>query len=185
MRHLMKKLVSRYKLLNYREKFFPFIFVLFLSLFWISGCFKQSRSLFQDWKFTNAKIKNHRFWIRNKSIIETNLEKVLNVMDPQKTLSGANFAGEIEDIIRGYGLSYSMSSPRTRNSDIFNIHTLQLHCENAKLADLVKLEEAIYQKKPYLSLEKVKLHGNLFNPELLEVDFSLCSLQLKDILNGK
>lgn len=185
MKQLIEKIVCRYKLLNYREKFFPFLFVLFLSLLWVSSCFKQTRSLFQDWKFNNAKIKNHRFWIRNKSIVEANLEKVLNVMDPQKTLSGATFAGEVEDIIRGYGLNYSMSSPRTRNSDIFDIHTLQLHCENAKLADLIKLEEAIYQKKPYLSLEKVKLHGNLFNPELLEVDFSLCSLQLKDILNGK
>ena len=185
MKHFIEKIVSRYKLLNYREKVFPFIFVLFLSLIWLSGCLKQTRNLFQDWKFTSAKIKNHRFWIRNKSIIEANLEKVLNVMDPQKTLSGATFAGEVENIIRGYGLSYSMSSPRTRNSDIFDIHTLQLHCENAKLVDLIKLEEAVYQKKPYLSLEKVKLHGNLFNPELLEVDFSLCSLQLKDILNGK
>lgn len=185
MKRIIENLIARYKLLNYREKFLPFIFVLFLSLIWISGCFKQTRTLFQDWKFANAKIKNHRFWIRNKSIIEANLEKVLSVMDPQKTLSGANFAGEVENIIRGYGLNYSMSSPRTRNSDIFNIHTLNLRCENAKLSDLIKLEEAIYQKKPYLSLEKVKLHGNLFNPELLEVDFSLCSLQLKDILNGK
>ena len=185
MKCLIEKLVARYKLLNYREKFFPFVFVLFLSLFWISGCFKQSRNLFHDWKFTSAKIKNYRFWIKNKVIIGTNLEKVLKVMDPQKTLSGANFAGEVEGIIRGYDLNYSMSSPRTRNSDIFNIHTLQLHCENAKLADLIKLEEAIYQRKPYLSLEKIKLHGSLFNPELLEVDFSLCSLQLKDILNGK
>lgn len=185
MKNLIRKVVCRYKLLNYREKFFPFVFVLFLSLIWISSCFNQTRSLFNDWKFTNAKIKNFRFWIKNKPIVEANLEKVLNVMNPQKTLSGATFAGEVESVIRGYGLNYSMSSPRTRSSDIFDIHTLQLHCENAKLADLIKLEEAIYQKKPYLSLEKVKLHGNLFNPELLEVDFSLCSLQLKDILNGK
>lgn len=185
MKHFVKKLIYRYKLLNYREKFLPFVFVLFLSLFWLSGCIKQTRTLFQNWKFTNAKIKNHRFWIRNKSTIETNLEKVLNVMDPEKTLSGANFAGEVENIIREYGLNYSMSSPRTRSSDVFNIHTLQLHCEKAKMSDLIKLEEAIYQKNPYLSLEKVKIHGNLFNPELLEVDFSLCSLQLKDILNGK
>jgi hypothetical protein len=185
MSRFIKKIAYRYQHLNYREKVLPFIFVLFLSLFWVSGCFKQTRTLFQNWKFTNAKIKNHRFWIRNKSIIETNLEKVLEVMDPQKTFSGATFAGEVENVIRNYDLNYSMSSPRTRNSDIFDIHTLQLHCENAKLEDLIKLEESIYQKKPYLSLEKIKLHGNLFNPELLEVDFSLCSLQLKDILNGK
>ena len=184
MRKLIKLLKFRFYRLNGREKSFLFIFLFILSVVWLSSCLNQTKVLMHDWKFLNAKVKNCRFWIKNKAIVEANLKRVFEVMDPAKTLSGAAFAGEVESIIRAYNLRYFMSSPRTRNGDIFDTHTLQLHCENASLASLIQFEAGLYQKKPYLGLEKVKLHANLFNPELLEADFSLCSLQLKDILNG-
>lgn len=185
----MKKIFNAIKVriqsFNYREKALLLSFMLFLTLFWLSGCFKQLRHLSQELKFVNAKIKNNQFWIKNKSVIEKNLEKVLSIMDPEKTFSGAAFSGEVENVIRTYDLNYSMTSPRTRQGDIFDVHTLQLHCENANLAKLIQFEESIYQKKPYISLEKIKMHANLFNPDLLEVDFTLKALELKDILHEK
>lgn len=185
----MKKIFDIIKMriqsLNYREKVWLLLLMLFIALFWLSGCFKQMKSLSQELKFVNAKLKNNQFWMKNKPVIEQNLEKVLGIMDPEKTFSGAAFSGEVENVIRAYDLNYSMTSPRTHQGDIFDVHTLQLHCENASLAKLIQVEESIYEKKPYLSLEKIKMHANLFNPELLEVDFSLKALELKDILNGK
>ncbi len=185
----MKKFFNSVKIriqsLNYREKVWLLLFMFFATLFWLSGCFKQMRNLSQELKFVNAKLKNNQFWINNRLIVEENLDKVLKIMDPKKTFSGAALSGEIENVIRGYNLNYSMTSPRTRQGDIFDAHTLQLHCENATLDQLIQFEESIYQKKPYISLEKIKMHANLFNPELLEVDFTLKALELKDILQGK
>ena len=176
---------ARIQNFNYREKSLLLCFMSFLMLFWLSGCFKQLKTLSNELKFTNAKIKNNQFWIKNKSVIEENLKKVLSIMDPEKTFSGAAFSGEVENVIRAYDLNYSMTSPRTRQGDIFDAHTLQLHCENASLSKLIQFEESIYQKKPYISLEKIKMHANLFNPDLLEIDFTLKALELKDTLYGK
>ena len=185
----MKKILNMIKMriqsLNYREKVLLLLFMFLTTLLWISGCLKQTKSLFQELKFVNAKLKNNQFWIKNKPVIEKNLEKVLEIMDPEKTFSGAAFSGEVENVIRAYDLNYSMTSPRTHQGDIFDVHTLQLHCENANLTKLIQVEESVYEKKPYISLEKIKLHANLFNPEVLEVDFTLKALELKDILNGK
>ena len=185
MRKIFNIIKMRIDKLNCREKVLFFFFVLFFTLFWLSSCFKQARSLSQDLKLVNSKLKNNQFWIKNKAIIEENLQKVLSIMDPEKTFSGATFSGEVENVILNYDLNYSMTSPRTQQGDIFDAHTLQLHCENANLAKLIQFEESIYQKKPYISLEKIKMHANLFNPDLLEVDFTLKALELKDILHGK
>ncbi len=185
MKQWFKSLHNRFLKLNYREKFLLLLFTVSFMLVWLSSCCHQTKTLIQNWKLVSAKLKNLNFWIKNESIINANLDKMLDIMDPKKTLSGATFAGEVENIIRVYDLNYSMTSPRTRRGDIFNAHTLQLHCENASMDALIRFEEDVYAKKPYLSLEKVKLHANLFNPELLEVDFSLSALQLKDITREK
>ena len=185
MKQWFEILYKRFLRFNYREKLLLFVFISSVMFIWLSSCCYQAKALVQNWKLVNTKLKNQRFWIKNKSIIDANLNKMLDIMDPKKTLSGASFAGEAENIIRNYDLNYSMTSPRTRLGDIFNSHTLQMHCENASMDHLIRFEEDIYAKKPYLTLEKVKLHANLFNPELLEVDFSLSALQLKDIPHEK
>lgn len=169
--------------LNYREKFLLLLFTSTLTFIWFMSACQQTKTLVQNWHTINTKIKQDRFWIRNESIVKANLRKVLDVMDPGKTLSGAAFSGEVENIIRAFNLNYSITSPKTHQGEIFNSHSLQLHCTGASIGDLITVEEAIYAKKPYLNLEKVKIHANSFNPEQLEVDFSLSALQLQDIPN--
>lgn len=181
----MNTICKKIMQLSYREKFLFLLFSVFALIIWFMSCVRQSQALKQNWRLVNAKIKNHRFWIKNGTIVQSNLDKVLEVMDPKKTLSGSSFAGEVEKIIRNYHINYSMTSPRTRQGEIFNAHTSQLHCEHANLETLIAFEKEIYAKKPYLSLEKIKLHANTFNPEMLEADCTLSALQLKDVAHEK
>ncbi len=185
MKEFLSKIYFRFNQLNCREKLFLLLFVWLLNFVFLEICIKQTNSLLHHLKFINAKVKNCQYWIKNTSSIDEKFEKMIMIMDPQKTYSGASFAGEVEKAIRESGIDYSMSSPKTRQGEIFDSHTLQLHCTNASLQRLITFEDAIYKKKPYLSMEKVKIHANLFNPELLEVDFSLSALQLKDLKNEK
>ena len=77
--------------LNYREKFLLLLFTSTLTFIWFMSACQQTKTLVQNWHTINTKIKQDRFWIRNESIVKANLRKVLDVMDPGKTLSGAAF----------------------------------------------------------------------------------------------
>ena len=167
MKAFIEKLQSRFNQFNCREKVFLLLFIWGLNIVFIDLCIKQTKTLTHRFKVINAKIDNCQHWIENTAYVNDKFDIMMTLMDPEKTYSGAAFAGEVESAVRENGINYSM----------------QLHCTNAPLQRLIAFEDAIYQKKPYLSMEKVKIHANLFNPELLEVDFSLSALQLKDLRN--
>ena len=175
------KLLNCLKKRNGREKFLIFMLLSVLAFFWISNCVQQATSLLEDWQAVAKKTEKQLFWIKNKETVHGNLEKVLSSIDPAKSLSGAAFSGEIETLIRPYKAGYSMDSPSTRREDMFDAHTLQLHCENITMEDLIAFEKGIYGRKPYLSLEKIKLRANAFDPQKLEAECSFNALQLKKV----
>lgn len=164
-----------------REKLWLLIFVWAACLIWCGSLLKRTKTFLKDWQLTTAKVNHFKFWIKNEPIVQSNLKKILTWIDPQKTYSGTQLAGQIEAFARENALTYSMTSPKTRQGDIFDAHTLQLHCENASLESLIAFESATYKTKPYIGLEKVKLRANEFNPHLIEADFDLIALQLKDL----
>lgn len=183
MKAFIDKLQFRFNQLKYREKVFLLLFIWLLNLVFIDVCIKQTKTLVHRLKIVNAKIEHCQYWIDSTTNVNDKFDLMMKVMDPEKTYSGVAFAGEVENAVRKNEINYSMTSPKTRQGEIFDAHTLQLHCTNVSLQRLIAFEDAIYQKKPYLSMEKLKIHANLFNPELLEVDFSLSALQLKDLSN--
>lgn len=175
------KLSKLFQKLSVREKIWLLIFAWISCAIWLTSCIKRTRSLTQDWSNITSKIKGFEFWIKNDSIIKNNLENVLNIIDTTKTYSGTQLTGQVESFAREHGLAYSISSPKTRQGEIFDAHTVQLHCEHASLDKLIAVEGDINKMKPYIGLEKLKLRANNFNPDLIEADFYLIALQLKDI----
>jgi hypothetical protein len=167
--------------LNCREKLLCLIFIWLCGFIWFTTCVHRAKKIRQDWQLVQSKIRHFNFWIKNEAIVRSNLTKILTWIDPEKTYSGTQLAGQVETVARNNRLTYSMTSPKTRQGDIFNAHTLQLRCENANLKDLVDFENEIYAMKPYIGLEKVRIRANNFNPTLLEVNFDLIALQLKDL----
>ena len=178
---LLTPLTSRFKKCNGREKFLIFVLLSVAASFWLTGCIQQAVTLTEDWRTVAKKTEKQLFWVKNEETVQGNLEKVLSSIDPAKSLSGAAFSGEIEILIRPYKASYSMDSPSTRKEDMFDAHTLQLHCENITMEDLIAFERGIYARKPYLSLEKIKLRANAFNSQMLEAECSFTALQLKQV----
>lgn len=176
------QLFNKFQALHCREKVLATIFVWLLCFTWFSSCIKRSNVFTQNWKITKNKIKGYQYWVKNQDIIQTNLNNILKWIEFEKTYSGPQLAGHAERIARENQLTYSMTSPKTRHGDIFDAHTLQLHCENASLEKLISFEKVIHAMKPYIGLEKVKIHANNFNPTLLEVDFDLTALQLQKII---
>ena len=175
------KLLKIFQRLSVREKLWLLMFVWVTCILWFTSCIKRSKALSQDWKTTAGKIKSFEFWIKNDNIIKNNLENVLTMIEPSKTYSGPQLTGQVESFARDHGLAYSISSPKTRQGDIFDAHTVQLHCENANLDKLIAVEGDINKMKPYIGIEKLKLRANDFNPNFIEADFYLIALQLKDI----
>jgi hypothetical protein len=162
-----------------REKMWFLSLVGLILLLWSLSFNSRCRFFLQNWEATATQIKGYRYWISNAGTVRSNLDRVLKWVDPQKTLTGTQFSGKAEDLARSTHLTYSMTSPRTREGDIFDAHTLQLRCENANLASLIDFENQIHREKPYMGLEKVKIGASEYNPSQVEADFDLIALQLK------
>ncbi len=167
--------------LSTREKLWVLIFTWAILFTWLFGLNKRFSYFYQNWKTTRAQVLNYRYWIKNEKHVQDNLTKVLQWIDPKKTFTGTQFACKIEELARKAELTYSMTSPKTREGDIFDAHTLQLHCENASLQTLILFEKYVYQTKPYIGLEKVRIRANEYAPSHVEADFDLIALQLKKI----
>jgi hypothetical protein len=179
MTELKEQLTRALSRFSPREKMWLLSLLGIVLLLWGLSLNNRCRLFLQNWETTATQIKGYKYWISNASTIRANLDHVLKWIDPQKTLTGTQFAGKAEDIARNTRLTYSMTSPKTREGDIFDAHTLQLRCENATLDSLIDFEDRIHAEKPYMGLEKVKLGASEYNPSLVEADFDLIALQLK------
>jgi hypothetical protein len=182
MKSLWKRFFSR---LSVREKMWLLIFSWVFLAVWGWGLTRRYTQFFQEWKVTKTQIEGYRYWIKNEGRIQDSLVTVLKWIDPEKTLTGTQFAGKVEELVRKTNLTYSMTSPKTREGDIFDAHTLQMHCENSRLEDLISFEQQVHQIKPYIGLEKVKIRANTYNPPWVEADFDLIALQLKKLASQK
>lgn len=166
---------------TFRERMLIFLLSVFALLVWTYSCLQQTNTLCAHWKTLKEKIKKQAVWLQNGSRVQKNIAKILSKTTPKQTLSCTAFSNEVEALIRAQKITYSIDSPHTNREALFDTHTLQLHCENATIENLIEWEKAIANKIPYGSIEKILLHANEQNPKLLEVECSLNAIQIKDL----
>ncbi|MFP4351872.1 MAG: hypothetical protein ACLFRP_03830 [Puniceicoccaceae bacterium] len=106
------------------------------------------------------------------------LERGLAEYDPDTSPDVAEFVEGVDGILRKLDLRPDMSAPRTRDSESFRFHTLQVLFRNVGLSDLIAFNRALSTELPLIGIESVNITAGRNDPARLDVTFVLRAIEL-------
>lgn len=162
-----------------REKALITVLLWVCILMWFSFCMDRVRDFGLDYKGTEQTLEKHQLIFEKESDIDSRLEIARDRFDPQKTVSSNELIEKIDAIARESDLSADISSPRTQDRDIFDIHTLRLRVKGASMADLIQFVQELEKEFPYIALESLEIKASKRDPAELNAAFTITSFESK------
>lgn len=172
---MLKKIIEFYNSKNTREKIMMAGVLWILAFIWLSLISRASSENATQIENLQTKINLAKTVISQSEKIKATLAKVKKSFDPKKTVDSTNLQLLVEKCASQAGLAYTLSSPSTKDSKDFKIHTITLACRAANLPALAKFEELLQTYEPYLSVEKISLDANAKD---LGAKYSIISVEL-------
>lgn len=172
-------LPSIFRRFSEREKILMACLVLLILGFWIAGSiqwtgrlFSQKERIFDDEKYQNA-------LILEGPLVKNQLEEKISQIDQSRTLDSSHLVGRVDKLARLAGLVYELSTPKTVNGDLLDLHRVMLTVRQASLGKLISFQTSIQEDFPYLSVTNAKLSAVPSNPTLLDATFAISAFELK------
>lgn len=181
----MIKLKKFYDQITSREKMLLALFLWVLVLIWFSLYASRLSDLFDNLKTTNATLAYQQLWLDREISIEERLIESRKILDPQKTYARSRFIARIDGLGRASGATYDVTNPTTNLGEVFNEHALTVQFKDAPLKALLGFDRAINEESPYLGIKQVKISPNRRDPNLLNAQFDVIALELKNIEKGQ
>lgn len=179
----MIRLKKLYEGITTREKILLVLFLWVVMFIWLSLFLSRISQLFEDIKKVNASLAYQKVWLNNEESIVNRLAESRQILNPQKTYARSRFIGRIDSLARDTGASYDVTNPTTQSGDIFNEHSLILQFKDTSLKNLIHFSQLIQKENPYLGIKQVKITPNRRDPNLLNAQFDIIALELKNIEN--
>lgn len=176
----LKNLLSRITL---REKILLVLFLFVVALIWLGFYWSRMSQLFDDIDKVKATLAHQQVWLNNEQSIAQRLADSREILNPQKTYARSRFIGRVDGLARKTGDSYDVTNPTTQSGDIFNEHSLVVQFKDATLKNLINFAHSIESENPYLGIKQVKITPNRRDPNLLNAQFDVIALELKNIEN--
>lgn len=179
----MIKLKTLYNQITQREKILLVLFLwimVFVWGFWMMG---RMFELTDDIKAVNASLANQQIWLDNEASIEKRLVDSRQILDPAKTYGRNQFIAKVDGFARSTGTTYDISNPTTKLGDVFNEHSLTIQFRDAPMKALLAFESAVAKEGAYLTITEAKIDPNRRDPALLNAQFDIIALELKNIAN--
>lgn len=172
--------------LSSREKLLLTAFLLTALLIWASAVLRGVRGSLDSLKISATGIEEQNFWLAEESGINARMDAVLARLKSDKTYTGAELVGRIDEIAReGEALNYEIFSPRTDSDAELNLHSLRFRIRRAGLEDLLNFHQRLIREEPYITLESLRISANKQNPAQLDAAYIVSSPELKsNALNG-
>jgi hypothetical protein len=160
-----------------REKALLLLFVGLAAFIWLSSVGKRGRVFVADWSGNAIELSSQAKILRDRAAIEKQADAAIKNLDPAKTLDATRLNGELDAIARQVSLSPSIESPVTTRIDQFSVHTTQITFQKANLAALLRFDEELARRSPYLGLEGFNLRVDPAG--LLSVSFKVSSTEIR------
>jgi len=110
--------------------------------------------------------------------ISNELQRVLDDMDTETTPTLSEFIETIDAMVRRLRLEPDLSQPQTRESDFFRFHQLQVAFRRAAISDLVRFQNELERRLPFVAVESLTIVPGRTDPGQLDATFRLRSIEL-------
>lgn len=165
--------------LSLRERLLIVTFILVMLGIWGLYLNRALRTDFATHRSASVELETQALLFGSEDAIKQRLEEALANLDSARTYSANQLEGRIDDLARGLGLKFDLSSAVTQDSDIFATHVLRLRIDNGNLSDLVRFNAEIQKESPYIVLNQCQISANQRDQRLLDASFEISSIELK------
>lgn len=167
-----------YRKTSTREKFLLLLFIGGIAAVWITYTFSRYNSGVKLLLGTQNRIESYQMILSQKEVVETQLIEKSSQLDASKTLSSTELVGRISEIIRPMELKYSINSPQTDRGSLFTFHNIRLSVNKAEFEAILRLSDSLKTLVPYVTLDRVTVTADRSNPNLLDVQFYISSVEM-------
>lgn len=167
-----------YKKTSTREKFLLLVFVGGIALVWLTYSFSRYSTGTKLLLRTKHQIDSYQMILSQKDLVEAQLIEKSSQLDSSKTLSSTELVGRIIAIISPMNLKYSINSPQTQPGNLFTFHNVRLTVNKAEFEAILRLSDSLKTMVPYLTLDRITVTSDRANPNLLDVQFFISSVEM-------
>jgi hypothetical protein len=168
-----------FKRFSEREKILIALLMLIGIGIWANISFRWTRNLFQKKERIAEEIIYQNTLLLEAPLVKNVLETKINQVDKTRTLDPSHLVGRVDKLARLAGLVYELSTPKTIQGDLLNLHRVVISIRQATLGKLISFQASLQEDFPYLSLTNAKLSAVPSNPTLLDGNFSITAFELK------
>lgn len=162
-----------------REKMLVLAFVLIGAVIWLSASFDRLRRERNTLTLARGELNTQAVWLENRSAIEAAAAAAVKNLDPARTFDASFLVSQINQIAQRSGLQgYNVEPPRTQRSPQFAVHTVLFTVRRAELAALLRFNQELEAKAPYIGLEQVNLRVDRGAVGMVSADFQIASVEL-------
>ena len=171
-----------YRHTTVREKLLLFAFVVVAFAIWANALADRFAAWNTERKQTATQLETQQQWLDRADEFARGLERALQRVDPARTYSSTQLAGEIDALVRRAGLlpKADIAPVRTRKGEIFNDHNVRVRLNRISIAQLIEFNRLLKQNTPYINLQSIRISKDSRRPADLDVRFEINSFELKD-----
>mgnify|MGYP001284268269 CR=1 FL=1 len=169
----MLELYYRFSL---REKALFMGFIWFVLLFWGFGTFGRVTQSIKGISTQAKLLGGQKKMIDREPQIDADLIVQQSKFDSSRTYDKDQLFARVE--VMAERMDPTMSTSRTQEGEIFNIHTVPVRFRDEPIASLIQFDTAL-QGEPYISLESARINADRKDPMKLDAVFEITSFELK------
>lgn len=174
---MLSKILMR---ISKRERVMAISLLIVLMLLWLGQLTDSWEEVSGRLRQTRKDISLQKVWLDSADAFNQELQKVRGRINSKDTLNSAQLTDFLDELGRSRKLTYELSTPVTKDGQLFREHTLRVAYRNVTLEQMIALYEEIDRRKPYVSIDEINFSVNRSDQRLLNVRLTLSSFELKE-----
>ena len=170
---------SLFSAISLRERVLLAAFIWTLLLVWFVMLWGSLRSERVVYLIQKTRAEEFEHTLSQADDAERELQQARSGLDPNRTFSASQLSERLDSMARETGVSFTISSPDTQESDIFSYHSVRLAIRQAHIEKLIELDSKLKKESPYITLNTFQITAQRRDPRLLDATFELSSFELK------
>lgn len=170
-----------FNILSLRERYLLAAFIWALLLMWGVFLLQSLKLTWNSFRSNQTSLRQFEETLALADAAEQLLRNARQGLDSSKTFSAAQLVGRLDSLARENEVSsFDISTPSTIESQLFTFNNVRLSIKRARIAELIRFEQAVKAYSPYIALGNFQITSNKRDPRFLDATFELVSFELKE-----